>query len=416
MRINANKLQNSILILLFFFITIWPQVTTLLIILLTIVRIPRLNKEYFISLLSRKSILLFILIYFLLVVGVFYTIDLKSGFSKLQTQFSFFIIPFILGGLSIQKKDRIKYLNFFVFGLIITIFTCLFHALYLFLKNDSIYVLDKFSRKENIFFYNTFSGFMDLHPTYLAMYIGLSIMYIIICFRDISILNSSSKVLLIIFLSITMLLTSSKGAILALIVILLSWLSFNLFKKKMRIKKVLLVVVSIFIFIALFYNTKLYQRYITSFQSINSLLVDNQNINESTSIRFNLWKLSYNVFLNSPSIGYGTGSVKKVLNDNCLTYFDFSTCEFLRNMNSHNEYINSLVSNGIIFLIVFLVVLSFNIVKSYKNSDILYLSFMVFMVINFLFESILQRERGIVFFMLMLVLFSISNYDRKELL
>ena len=407
--VTYNKIVSAILVALFFSLPVWPRLTTILLFVFVIAVLFKIRKQHFANVLIHKEFLLFVLLYFLLIVGLSYSLDIKTGISKIQTQASFIVIPVILGGLRLNAKDRHTYLDAFSLGVLLTLVLCFIHAFYRFFTTNSPYVIDEFSRKNNIFFYNEFSGFLDLHPTYFSLYLGLAIFYLIHDFQRKSKFIFLPKAVLIVVFFIGLFFTSSKAGIFTFIALNFFYLIYQLLKHRKKTHLIALAALILGTLILLKIQPTLYQRSAQSLLSIQRNYTENKQQNESTGIRLGLWKLSYQISKDELLLGYGTGSVQKILNERCIEFNSFSSCESLRNKNSHNQYLNFLLSNGIIFVLLFVAALVWSLLKAIKQRDTIFIFFMIFLSLNFFFESLLQREKGIVFFTLFAVMLTISR-------
>lgn len=402
-----------VMMALFFSIPLFPKLTSILIILYALLTLPDFNKCYFTKLFKQKGLLVFILIYVLLIVGLSYTTSFESGVSKVQTQLAFLIFPLFLGGAVVTVSERNWYLNSFVAGVFAAALICISHAFYRVSTIGSWYVVDEFSRKHNVFFYNELSDFINLHPTYFAIYLGLAVFFLLVQFFK---KKKPFLAVLAILLFVMLFLTSSKSGIFSFLIVTAIFLGYKILKHRRKIDFVigLGIVTACFAMFAI--NPMISERSMSSATSIYELTEEPGNLtNESTSIRLGMWNLSLEAAKKAPLFGHGTGSVWKSLNDVCLNSYSFSICENLRNKNSHNQYLNFLVSNGILVCLLFMIALALIVLKAFKNRDILFLFFLATMLLNFFFESLLQRERGIVFFMLFLVLFAISKNNNLAL-
>jgi len=408
--INWDKFEKYILLALFFSIPIWPRATTLLIILYIILLLCTLKKRPgLVSFLNYKEFVGCALLYVLLIIGLSYTIDINTGISKIQTQASLLVVPLFLGSQNLTRSDRTAITDLFILGLLTTVLLCFCHAVYRFLSNGSAYVLDEYSRKKSIFLYTEFSEFLDLHPTYFSLYLGFAIFYLIYNFYTKSKYLFVPKTGLILLFFIALFLTSSKAGIFSSILLIVIFLIYQLIRKRKKVYMILLIAIFSGTMVMLAVNPVLYTRSFQSISSINEGYQENNAINESTGIRLGLWHLSTYVSKDAILMGYGTGSVQKILNERCLEFNSFSTCESLRNKNSHNQFLNFLVTNGIVFMAVFITILILMLLRGFRTRDGIYVFFILFMGINFFFESLLQREKGIVFFTLFAVMLTISH-------
>jgi O-antigen ligase len=101
--------------------------------------------------------------------------------------------------------------------------------------------------------------------------------------------------------------------------------------------------------------------------------------------------------------GVGTGNIQQALN-NCLSQYNTHVYQQF-NYNTHNEYLNSWLTCGILGFMIFVGCLVYAMVKSVQSKQWLHLYFMVFMCICFLTENYLDRQIGVAFFALLQTLF-----------
>lgn len=405
----SMKAERFILMALFFTIPLSPKLNTFCIIFWAIVSIISYKRIEFKCFIRRKELVLYSLVYVCLLIGLFYTVSPENGLSKIQTQVSLIIFPLILGRKNITSRERIRYINSFVLGVAFTVLICLLFNFYRYTEEESFYVLDAFNRKQHIFFYFQFSQFLDLHPSYFSLYLGFSVFYLLTTSAERLGIHKNLKYFLILLLLMANFLTASKGGLFTFLLLTLIFYLYNVFYKRQKKSLWMLLLLVGGTVLVFSMNTMTSNRFLQAFTTLDKTFVQNKSANESTGIRLALWRLSLEASKEVFLFGHGTGSVVKVLNDSCITYNSFSVCEGLRNKNCHNQYLNFLVSNGIFALLLFLGALGYGLLRSLKDRDVISLFFLLFMMLNFFFESMLQRERGIVFFMLFTVLFTISQ-------
>ncbi|WP_324024717.1 O-antigen ligase family protein [Maribacter sp. BPC-D8] len=410
-----RKSEQYILLALFFTIPLSPKLTTVLIIIYSLVSLLTFERKYFRNIWFRKPVSLLMLVYLILIVGLSYSSDITLGFSKVQTQLSLLVFPLFLGGKNLLKEQKEQYFLSFILGVVFTSLLCFGNSFYRYYETGDHYVLDEFSRKINIFFYVEFSDFLDLHPTYFSIYIGLSLFYLLSYYHNDRKYGLIIKWTLMIFLFVTFIFTSSKAGIFSFLIASCTYFIYSLIRRPNKYTISLLSTLILGVSFIFLINPLMYQRTEQLVSSFDKVWMKQEQTNESSSIRFGLWKLSTQVIKNSPLYGYGTGSVVRSLNENCIALFSFSICEGLRNKNSHNQYLNFLVSNGFLILIPFLLALFLGLVKALNNKDQIFFFFIVFMGLNFVFESILERERGVVFFSAFFILFLVCQNSQKEL-
>jgi O-antigen ligase len=111
------------------------------------------------------------------------------------------------------------------------------------------------------------------------------------------------------------------------------------------------------------------------------------------TLRLAKWKTSLQVFSTAPLFGVTNGSYKERLIAQYLENdFTYSAQE---QYSSHNQFLYTLVSNGIVGVLVLLALL---LIPLAQHPWAEYLPFMLLMCVFFLTEDILSRQQGIVFF------------------
>lgn len=407
--LNLKRAKKYILLALFFSIPLAPKVSTLLTILFILLCLWEIRKIDFRVIKGYRDFSIYIIIYVFLLIGLLYSIDVDTGLSKIQTQVSLFIFPIFLGSSVFSRKDRDDFMSSFVYGTLITLGLAFLNAAYRFYQSGTTYIVDELSRKHSIFFYDEFSKFLDLHPTYFSLYLSLALFFLIFTKNSKNHFSKFSRIGLSIFLFVGLFFTSSKAGIFSFLLIITGYLIYQAVITKHRNYIYFLVILLMGGSVMLFMNPVLVTRTQQMVSSMNKVVIGGDEVKESTGIRLNLWYLSLVTAQEKLAFGYGTGSVFKALNENCIHFYSFSTCEGLRNKNSHNEYLNFLLSNGLLVLILFISALAIGLIRAIKNRDILSVLFLTFMIFNFFFESLLQRERGVLFFSIFVVMLSITQ-------
>lgn len=403
--------ERVLLGLVLFSMPLLPKITTALLIALTCVTSIRYRKEFFRRMLISKELVFYMLLYLLLILGLFYTINLDNGLSKIQTQVFFVLAPIILGGRRFRFWEITFYIRMFVSGTLLAVVICLLNAVRKVYLSGSVFTVDVFGKKHNNFIYNEFSSFLDLHPSYFALYIGLALLLLIFDSAKLLDGHKLSRIVKGCILIIALLLTSSKSGLIAFLMTFMIILANKSIRLKLKISNYKYLVLAILVISLVVINSNLYERISKGIASFHESYESGQAINESTSVRYHLWQLSLSTSKDAFFLGHGTGSVYNALNDHCLEHYHFSTCELLRNKNSHNQYLNFLVSNGLLFVLIFVSALLIGIVRAVKGKNIYLLLFLIFISLNLFFESLLQRERGVIFFMLFLILFLNDNVN-----
>ncbi|MFH2143882.1 MAG: hypothetical protein ABIJ97_15770, partial [Bacteroidota bacterium] len=107
--------------------------------------------------------------------------------------------------------------------------------------------------------------------------------------------------------------------------------------------------------------------------------------------------------------GVGIGDVKNELIDQYLKNNNFNLAE--QKLNAHNQYLETTIGLGITGVAILIIVLFIPFFR--KKNYILY-SFLILIIVNFLFESMLNTQAGVTFFAFFYALL-IRSDDRADL-
>ncbi|MFZ9451876.1 MAG: O-antigen ligase family protein [Bacteroidia bacterium] len=135
-----------------------------------------------------------------------------------------------------------------------------------------------------------------------------------------------------------------------------------------------------------------------------------------TEARIVLWTASFNIIMKHPW-GVGTGNVDDVLSNelNAMKQYELAK----KNYNPHNQYLQTAMEIGIPGLGILLWLLIRALIFARKHKHLFLFWFTLNLAFNMLFESILQKQSGIVFSTLVMCLifvFStthVSNFKNK---
>ena len=325
--------------------------------------------------------------------------------NNLITKITLFLIPIlILIGYQSNKINLSGILKFFVYGTVSSCLFCLINAVisYYFLKND------------NAFTYTSLSLFH--HPTYFTMYLNfvVGIIYLnnlkpIKNFK----LPTNLSLIIISFLSFFILFASSRIGWISNILIHLFFTSCMLYNKKFSRKAIIYFLVLMIPFTTLIYTNKTIQYRFNEIITYTFQKVDQKKVQSSTSDRKKIWSISFKLIKKKWITGYGTGQSKKVVQEQFKKDdYDFL---FKKNYNSHSQYLQVFLDQGI-FGFLLLVFFTFGMLyASLKQKDFVYALFLVIMILNFMTESILERQSGVIFFAFFNTIFFFQWFNKKYL-
>lgn len=127
------------------------------------------------------------------------------------------------------------------------------------------------------------------------------------------------------------------------------------------------------------------------------------NNDNGTNVRSGIYACNISLLKEHWLLGVGTGDVQAALNE-CLSTFDTHVYD-IHNYNTHNEYLNSWLSAGLLGFLIFTGTLLYCLYYAWKTQNSLQVYFMLFVLICFFTENYLERQAGVTFYAFLQTLF-----------
>ena len=362
-----------------------------------------------------KSKISIVLIFFwvLHLLSLFYTSNISYGFSDVFQKISLLIIPIVFIPDYINKNSYLLIKKAFISGLILSslyfivraiVLSTVFTPVGIFFKPNPVGV-----PWENFFFYDLFVK--PHHPTYYSMYLTLGISILLNSIRERSIFIKRWPIyLLTIYFIGIIFLTSSKAGILTTFVVLIISL-FGLLKSKGKL--ILLSTLIIFIFFGIYFINQ-NSRFATTIKNLKEFNFKTEVKDELAKkdlSRLEIWKSIPNVFVGNEWIfGVGVGDIKVRLKE---AYRSTNALyPYQEELNTHNQFLQTLVGIGLIGFIALIIILGYSTYIALKSKDMIFISFIIIVFMNFMFEAVLERVFGVLYLAFFLIVF--ANNSIKE--
>ncbi len=396
-----------------FLIIVAPKLVPITIALCALTSFLGLYKKEFRVKSMPNLLIMLCFFYFLYVFGLFFSSNVDVGLKYIEYKLSFLIFPLLF---IIQPKNGIQ-IKFPMYGLLIGIFLISIYGL---VKATKCYI-------EIDYFFDCFvsSHLTSEHPTYFTVFVTMAIATVWYFYaqkeRFFGLFNS---ILITCFLFFMMLLSFAMAGLLfafILIVVLILLFIWNKFGKVYGLAS--LIIGPIIILTVIFKAPGLKDETANTYNSLKTYLANPTEFvayNEKHSgddVRLIMWTASFNVFMKHP-MGVGTGDVDLALSKELRL---FGQDEFAklddRNMilyNPHNQYLQTANEIGIIGLLVFLFIVFGGMAYAIRTKNWLLLLLIVNLAFNCIFESMLQRQSGIVFYSFWICLLTIQNFEKPN--
>tara|TARA_B110000971_G_scaffold121303_1_gene124251 strand:+ start:10098 stop:11315 length:1218 start_codon:yes stop_codon:yes gene_type:complete len=360
-----------------------------------------LFTTYYFAIVKRIKIkfktitVLFIVFYVLCLCSLFWTNNLEETKEGLIRFLAYLIIPLAFIFIDNIRIRRDVVFNAFSKSLV-------FYGLYALIVG----VLKAFQNKDigYLFYHNLSNNLSNMNAIYLSVFISFGIAYFLNKKR-----KSRFEVFGVIFLSLFLVLLSSKIMITTTLL-----LSLALCFKKFKFKKISLQNKAIIVAVLLLFS-------ITSLNFVNRIKteLDLTKISEVLHKKdfghvyiwtgFGLRMFQIKVFtevLEEQKIlflGEGLNNSQNSLIDK---YKEYNLYPGFYNYNYHNQYIQIFAELGIVGLLLLLLILFIIIKNATKHKDYFLLSFIILILVVCITESFLWRQRGMVFFVTITLLFN----------
>lgn len=373
---NANKILWVTMLLFVFMLPVSQFISTKILVLLFVLSLFLGERKFSYSELIKSSwdVLVYLLV---LGLGILYSTDRQTGFRTLETSFALIALPVICNRIQDINRHRLNFIFiFFSSGVLAAGIICFSHAMYTYLNNG---------QNSNAFFFYDFTEVINSHPTYLAYYLIFAITFGLYAMNYEKIKVPMGVILsIVIFYFPILLFTGGQTAFVSLLFVFSFFILKYLLGGRSKTETISFGVVAFMLIGILFINTGDHDQ-------------REQILNDSWD-RFELWRSG--IFANTDFLwGVGTGDYKSVLND----YYQETGQELFAkgSLNSHNQFIQILFTNGILGLIAVLVMIARPIYLTIKNQNVLgTLVFFPFLIYG-VTEVFLGRYQGLVFFALL---------------
>ncbi len=361
----------------------------------------------------QKALVLPILLYGLMALSLFWSIDFKESVHALSKEIAFILLPlcFLINPL-LAKAEKDKILCYYSYAY-------LGYALFYLLKAVFRYSITK---DPSVFFYHELVTF-DVNAIHMSVYISVAFFYFFIK-KERNLLDKIAIALLLFFL----VLLSSKNIIIVFLILLFLASFFHL-KTKWNSTKISLLFLAILVFGFVFYG-KLKDRFLLEIDSntTEKTNIQTPGIENNVSVKdaWNKQQFQTNDFFAGTALRvYQARIFSEMLHEDPIFYTGYglnavqskivakrkqhNLYQGYDKFNFHNQYLQFFAELGVFGVILFLLIVAINLKNAIKSKNFVAISFAILMISLFLTESFLSRQRGIVFFVIMYCIFN-SKY------
>ncbi len=368
---------------------------------------------------NRKYwMLLFCSLYLVIVIGAFHSANISEAIFKLQQKSAYVLFPVVIGTSAIiNHKIYARTFRAFVLSTLGACIYCFFTGLIQYFKIGD---------QSNLYGYQLIEPLKSMTPFVMSICCLLALLFLCDRFYQLktkigNAANAVSNILpegiAIAFLFSFLLLLGNRNILIAAALLVLYY-SFMLLKNFFS-KVVAVVCLFVLFAIAISFNPFLNKQWneLFDFSETNSIQLDKDvSLGRSWGgwqLRNAIWKCSWDVVKSNPFFGVGTGDVKESLQmayENRKFYFASRYNKY----NTHNQFLQEWVANGLMGLIVFLSCLILPLfARITKEDKIFYRLFLFLFAFGCLTDTPLELNKGIVLYAFFNAVIFFKSYNFK---
>jgi O-antigen ligase len=343
-----------------------------------------------------NPLLISVLLYLIYCIGMLYTQDLAYGLQDLQIKLPLLVLPILMLFLpkSLLAKDKLwSYASAFMAGLILIMLCCVVKGFAKAFSGETFNIQP--------LTYAALSGKLGVSPAYMALAITISILLlykkpIAKIFNITPLLAKIIRICVFGFLVLFLIFLKSKAGWLCFYFTNLSLIIDLIIKRKMiRFIGFVIVLLGI-IFIVANFNI-LSDRY-------KAFIVQKHNhsetFNNSISERQIIYSHYPELFVQNLPFGVGTGDTRGEMSDCLIKRFGVENI-FL---NAHNQFLQTAIAIGTPGLLTLLWLYLIFVIKFWNKQQWWLISIVAICGISMLFESMLERQQGVFYFVFVICL------------
>ncbi len=350
---------------------------------------------------NNVYIFIFIAVYYLIhCISLIYTDNLKTGMASIERLTSFAAIAFLVFSANIidSRKSFSLIFHAFMTGCIIASFYVLFEVF-----TGQAGIIKKFQ------FFNIY------HHTYFSLYLNFAIVLALYYSKKqnrLALFHPVVYLFTVFFWLFMIFMLLSRAGILSSVFVLLGWLGYELFSKS-KLTYIHVSIITAFSIVLFSISFAQHKNLSLTWKQLSKISLHEKTYRNSYYlVRLRLWDATCQVIKRNMVLGVGCGDVKQEIAQ------EFENNEALlaprkRKYNAHNQYLETFAATGIIGILSLLGIFISGFIKSLRQRNYLFLAFLILTGFNFLFESMLNRLMGILFFSFFFCLFVIMK-DKKE--
>lgn len=360
---------------------------------------------------ENRVVTLFAVFFFLHLAGMLYTQDTAAGWFDIEKKVTLILLPIVFVSVHrIEPKHLMLIFLVFIGACIIGTIVCLIHSVKMIvtdavadpLASSVFWIVNPHASKNWLAFsYSDLSSGVRMHPTYLSMYLIFCLILIYAIFRREFFQQSRgfqlSLIALCLYLGAFIIFLSTRITTIAFVaLVFIGCYHLDVDDRKSLRRLYSLGIVVFFLLMVYINPVSRYRNYQELFWLSRQTKTTHTPKNLSADIRASLWWVGIRSATEMNIVtGAGTGDIDDVMK---ATGRKYGVYNILGSHDPHNQFIFTMLGLGLIGLISLIACLAVPALDAYHHKDFLYLAFISLFAFLCLTESVLELQKGIVFF------------------
>lgn len=352
---------------------------------------------------ERDTIILVSAAFLITLFGILYTMSLSQAVRILETRSPLIVLPVFVS--LAQPSDTVKFKVYknFILSLVFTFIICLVFAVYNnFLDPSPSGWFNKWH-----YSYDHLTSPIDVQPLYMALFVGFAILIIMLQLVGLSTVKlfktRSFSIFVLAFLIVFLTLLSTRLIILILLLLVFALPFF--FYSKINWRSILVVAAFLISTVSLIILSPVTR------ERFEGLKTRQFEFSSYSLDRIIIWSVALKYIKENPEefiFGLGTGSSENLMEN--LYKANGINWDFPQKTNTHNQYLDFLINQGLFGLLLFLISLFYLFRKVFMSKDWVGVSFVLLLSLAFIGENYLSRQKGVVFFGFISSLIFLTNH------
>lgn len=323
-----------------------------------------------------------------------------AGWPFIEKRLIFLLLPLV--GISLLHSDKFRnnavfLVKAFIAGMLVISAVLIIRALLISVElvEKTEILVNSIDSANSRFLITELSFFQ--HPGYFSMELNLAVVLLFIYKRDVM-FSTPLRILLILFFLMFIYLLSSRAGLLATILCIIYLTLIRM--KEVRVRRFYYLLIPATIALSFVLILLLNPRISESLKELKSRIIKSESLQlKDIEPRTRVWYSTCQLIRENPVLGVGVKELDNKLKDEYRRNNFYSEAFFT--LNSHNQFLESQLTFGIAgtFLLIWMILAPFLRKRDY-NARVLGNAFLIIILVHFMFESMLVRQWGILFFVL----------------